>query len=70
MLLNGVIIETKGQFTASDRRKHQETTSKLDSAFVFENGKRKLRKAQSLHMVNGVKDMILFTMTGLFPKRG
>ena len=47
VLFNGVIIETKGQFTASDRRKHlaiKKQHPKLDIRFVFENSKRKLRK--------------------------
>jgi hypothetical protein len=47
VLFNGVIIETKGQFTASDRRKHlaiKKQHPKLDIRFVFENSRRKLRK--------------------------
>lgn len=47
VLFNGVIIETKGQFTAADRRKHlaiKRQHPKLDIRFVFENSKRKLRK--------------------------
>ena len=47
VLYNGVIIETKGQFTAADRRKHlaiQKQHPKLDIRFVFTNSRRKLRK--------------------------
>ena len=44
---NGIIIETKGIFSAADRRKHleiQRQHPKLDIRFVFENSKRKLSK--------------------------
>ena len=44
---NGVIIETKGIFSASDRRKHleiQRQHPKLDIRFVFTNSKSKLYK--------------------------
>jgi len=47
VLENGIIIETKGMFTAADRRKHlaiKKQHPKLDIRFVFENSKRKLRK--------------------------
>jgi len=47
VLSNGIIIETKGQFTAADRRKHlaiQKQHPNLDIRFVFESSKRKLRK--------------------------
>jgi len=47
VLSNGIIIETKGMFTAADRRKHlavKKQHPKLDIRFVFENSKRKLRK--------------------------
>ena len=47
VLTNGIIIETKGMFTALDRRKHlaiQKQHPKLDIRFIFENYKRKLRK--------------------------
>jgi len=47
VLFNGIIIETKGMFTAADRRKHlavKKQHPKLDIRFVFENSKRKLRK--------------------------
>ena len=47
VLPNGIIIESKGRFTASDRRKHiaiKKQHPKLDIRFVFENGRRKLRK--------------------------
>jgi len=47
VLANGIIIETKGMFTAADRRKHlaiQRQHPNLDIRFVFENSRRKLRK--------------------------
>ena len=47
VLPNGIIIETKGIFTAADRRKHlaiKKQHPKLDIRFVFENHRRKLRK--------------------------
>ena len=47
VLNNGIIIETKGMFTAADRRKHlaiKRQHPKLDIRFVFENSRRKLRK--------------------------
>ena len=47
ILYNGIIIETKGMFTAADRRKHiciKRQHPKLDIRFVFENSKRKLKK--------------------------
>lgn len=47
VLSNGIIIETKGMFTAADRRKHlaiKKQHPHLDIRFVFENSKRKLRK--------------------------
>jgi len=47
VLNNGIIIETKGMFTAADRRKHlaiKKQHPKLDIRFVLERSKRKLRK--------------------------
>ena len=47
VLSNGIIIETKGMFTAADRRKHiavKRQHPKLDIRFVFENSRRKLNK--------------------------
>lgn len=47
VLHNGIIIETKGMFTAADRRKHlaiKKQHPNLDIRFVFENSRRKLRK--------------------------
>ena len=47
VLYNGIIIETKGMFTAADRRKHlaiKKQHPKLDIRFVFESSRRKLRK--------------------------
>lgn len=47
VLNNGIIIETKGMFTAADRRKHlaiKKQHPNLDIRFVFENSRRKLRK--------------------------
>ena len=47
ILHNGIIVETKGRFVASDRRKHiaiQKQHPKLDIRFVFTNSKAKLQK--------------------------
>ena len=47
ILKNNIIIETKGMFTAADRRKHlciRKQHPELDIRFVFENSRRKLRK--------------------------
>lgn len=47
ILSNGIIIESKGMFTAADRRKHiaiKRQHPTLDLRFVFENSRRKLRK--------------------------
>jgi Phage endonuclease I. len=47
ILPNGIIIESKGMFTAADRRKHVAISRQhpdLDIRFVFESSKRKLRK--------------------------
>ena len=47
VLDNGIIIESKGMFTAADRRKHLAISKQhpeLDIRFVFENSRRKLRK--------------------------
>ncbi len=44
---NGIIIETKGLFTAADRRKHlciKKQHPELDIRFVFTNSRSKLRK--------------------------
>jgi len=47
-LPNGIIIETKGRFTAADRRKHLEIQrqyfSAYDIRFVFSNSRAKLYK--------------------------
>jgi len=47
ILTNGVIVETKGRFTAQDRRKHLAIAKQhpgIDIRFVFENAKRKISK--------------------------
>ena len=47
VLPNGIIIESKGRFVASDRRKHIEIKKqhpKLDIRFVFYNSKNKISK--------------------------
>ena len=47
VLPNGIIVETKGRFTADDRRKHafiKLQHPKLDIRFVFESSRRKLSK--------------------------
>ena len=46
-LSNGIIIETKGRFIASDRRKHKEIKKQCpdyDIRFVFSNSRAKLYK--------------------------
>lgn len=47
LLPSGIIIETKGLFTAEDRRKHllvQKQNPLFDIRFVFESSKRRLSK--------------------------
>lgn len=47
ILPNGVIIESKGRFVASDRKKHlkvKEQHPELDIRFVFSNSKAKINK--------------------------
>ena len=47
ILNNGIIIETKGRFLASDRKKHvaiKKQHPDLDIRFVFTNSKNKLQK--------------------------
>lgn len=47
VLENGIIIETKGRFTAPDRRKHKELKKQypdMDLRFVFQNSRAKLYK--------------------------
>lgn len=47
LLPNGIIVETKGRFTAEDRKKHLEIQKQhptLDIRFVFTNSKAKIRK--------------------------
>ena|SRR6056300_212482 len=47
LLPNGIIIETKGRFTAEDRKKHLEIQKQhptLDIRFVFTNSRAKIRK--------------------------
>ena len=47
VLSNGIIIETKGRFVASDRRKHLEIKKQwpdLDIRFIFTNSRAKLYK--------------------------
>lgn len=47
VLSNGIVIETKGRFVASDRRKHLEIKKQypeLDLRFIFSNSRSKLYK--------------------------
>lgn len=47
ILSNGIIVETKGLFTATDRRKHlliKEQHDGIEIRFVFESSKRRLSK--------------------------
>ena len=50
ILDNGIIIEVKGFWSVSDRKKHvkvKEQHSDLDIRIVFENSKRKIRKGSN-----------------------
>lgn len=50
LLHNNIIIETKGRFTAPDRRKHlniQKQSPELDLRFVFSNPNNKITKGSS-----------------------
>lgn len=47
VLANGIIVETKGRFVSTDRRKHKEIKKQfpeLDIRFVFTNSRSKLYK--------------------------
>ena len=47
LLRTGILVETKGRFTAADRRKHlqvRESNPDLDIRFVFQNPNAKLYK--------------------------
>lgn len=47
LLPNGIIVETKGRFTAADRKKHlliKEQHPEFDIRFVFSNSRAKLNK--------------------------
>lgn len=47
VLANGIIVETKGRFVSTDRRKHKEIKKQfpeLDIRFVFTNSRAKLYK--------------------------
>jgi hypothetical protein len=64
VLPNGLIIEVKGLFTASDRRKHvaiKKQHPNLDIRFVFESSKRKLSKgAKSTYAIWCEKNKFLY----------
>ena len=64
ILPNGLIIEVKGLFTASDRRKHiaiKKQHPNLDIRFVFESSKRKLSKgAKSTYAIWCEKNKFLY----------
>jgi len=64
VLPNGLIIEVKGLFTASDRRKHlaiKKQHPNLDIRFVFESSKRKLSKgAKSTYATWCEKNKLLY----------
>lgn len=50
LLDNGIIIETKGRFTAEDRKKHiliKEQHPELDIRFVFKKADKRLRKGSN-----------------------
>lgn len=47
LLSNGIVVETKGRFTAADRKKHlliQKQHPDIDIRFVFSNANNKLNK--------------------------
>jgi len=47
LLPNGIVIETKGRFTATDRKKHllvKQQHPEYDIRFVFSNSRQKLNK--------------------------
>ena len=55
-LPNGIIVEGKGQFVTSDRKKHRqirkEFGSKYDIRFVFSNSKQKIGKKSNTTYAN------------------
>ena len=67
LLPNGIIIETKGRFTAPDRRKHLQIKRQhpeLDIRFVFTNSRCKLSKgARSTYADWCVKNGFLYADT-------
>ena len=73
-LANGIIIETKGRFVVSDRKKHllirKQYGNKYDIRFVFSNAKQKFIKDQKQLMPIGASSMVLNFLTKQFRWNG
>ena len=73
VLSNGIIIETKGMFTAADRRKHLAIKKQHPNwifALYLRVADASYVRVLSLPTVSGVLNMALDTMTGLSLKIG
>lgn len=73
MLDNGILIEIKGYFTATDRKKHllvKEQNPELDIRFVFGNSKNRIHKNLKQLMLTGVIKTILNTLINLSQLNG
>ena len=73
VLFNGIIIETKGMFTAADRRKHlaiKKQHPKLDIRFCLKIVDVNYVRVLSPHMLSGASSMDLVTMTASFQRIG
>lgn len=71
VLDNGVIIETKGRFTATDRAKHllvKEQHPELDIRFVFSNANNKLSKRSKTTYAQWCERHGFLYAEGLIPK--
>ena len=73
VLDNGIIIEAKGFWSTSDRRKHVEIKQQypeLDIRLVFENSNRKIRKGSSTSYAMWCdKNNIVFCDKGIIPAK-
>ena len=73
VLDNGIIIEAKGFWSTSDRRKHVEIKQQdpeLDIRLVFENSNRKIRKGSSTSYAMWCdKKNIVFCDKGIIPAK-
>ena len=73
VLPNGIVIESKGMFTAADRRKHlaiQKQHPDLDIRFVLKTVDVSYAKVLSLHTLSGASSITSYTMTASFQKIG